>query len=279
MAAINTLTVLAIGDWNAPVLRARFDETPRVMIKVSGAHLQAKHVMWSLYIVPKSMVRNKRFETVSWKTMVGEQLLGVGQVLPSEEAIAMGGSQFNSSAAAAHEDDTEGSGVPSTNLTASAPAEAVRAWRDGIRWNIQWPRVGEEFPSHQVLYSIMKMIIDLAELPTNEGNAGLMYYNDEGGFQLIICPKSIHAIEDLKNYIMVYALAAAAGGFADDPRPGGRWQEFKGEFWWYGTKLGRAYMVKGHPVTSCEADPPVFEGSQMDVSEEGGSSGVSIAKP
>ena len=281
MAAIHALTVLSIADWNSVVLRAKFDETPRVMVKVSGASLQAKHVMWSLYTVCKFMVLNRRYATVRWKTMVGEQLLGVGQVLQSEEAMAMGGTQVNSSAAAALEDNIEDSGVQSTDLTASGPVDALKARRDGIRWHLEWPRRGAEFPSHEVLYSIMKLIIDIAELPTKDPNAGVMYYNADADFQLIICPRSEHVMEDVKNYIVVYALGGLAAGFAEDPKPGGRWQEFRGEFWWYGTKLGKAWMIKGHPIDRCEADPPAFEGSQMDVgdvSERGGSSGVSIAR-
>ena len=252
---------------------------PRVTIKLFGTALQSKHVMWSLYVVCKFVVINEQYATLSWKTMVGEELLGVGSMLKrNTEALPLDGDTARASA-------LDKLGLPSGELssqteiynsTLSESKDPLGDGKSGIRLNIEWPRKGANFLSHEVLYSIMKLMIDVAELPLNEGNPGITWYNTDGDMQLIICPRNQHAVADLTNKIIVFTLVTLAEAFAQEGA-GGRWSEFKSEVRWYGKIVGTAVMIKGNPFPSCEAAPSLQVGSTVEVLSAGDPSSVSIA--
>lgn len=246
---------------------------PRVTIKLFGTALQSKHVMWSLYVVCKFVVINEQYATLSWQTKVGEELLGVGSMLKrTTEVLPLGEDTSDNSAA----DGPEAQSGEIYNTTLNGSEDLIGDGKAGIRLNIKWPRSGANFLSHEVLYSIMKLMIDVAELPLDDGNPGVAWYNTDGDMQLIICPRNEHAIADLTNKIVVFTLVTLAEAFAQE-RAGGRWSEFKSEVRWYGKIVGTAVMIKGNPFPSCEAAPSLQVGSTVEVLSAGDPSSVSIA--
>ena len=263
MSTIGALVELSLLEWNSTQPRSMFTRMPRVGIQVAGAYYQVKSIMWTLYIVTKFMETERHFAEASFKTRVGQQVLGVGRFfenLDTSNSTGINESPLDIDRASADvtgdkKSTTHMSQEPITTLSVSKRTTTGLTARPKpmVDFRLEWLLDGKSFLAHQVLSAIMKLIIDVGAQDIDFYSPGIAFYTPDGDFHIIVHATSEEASENLRNYVIVFALQTCAGGLIDS-RPGGRWQEFQGLIRWYGKIVGKILMRAGHLTPELPGD-------------------------
>lgn len=287
ISAIGAIVVAAHTPFNDVAAPTLFDTMPRVDFKVSGRSWKVKHVLWTIFEVVRFMENEDNFAEAKFKSMLGKELLGVGQVL--KKTFALGGAgpyaAGNRTLGAAEGDavemdeDSSSTSTKTTYTPDDSDAEhessdiikvddhQAPARRNGsatvtttslsakprhlVSVKLGFPSMRSIYDSGKVLRAIMRVIIDTAQYPLDEPNVGLVYFDPTGDFHIIVRPTSEANMHKLKGYVIVYALQAAAGELADD-RPGGLWTVFSGIIRWKGEIVGLMDLKAGKPTLKPE---------------------------
>ena len=256
-ATICAMVELSLQEWNSKQPRNTFRRASGVGIQVAGAGYQVKSIMWTLYIVvSKFMESQEHFAEAEFKTRVKEEIYGFGRYFeklsrgnhnrldstPPEnstlDAGAIGSEQITTSSASSPMTD-----LTISNHTATSLDTRLNA-KDAVDFRAEWILNGKIYNARQVLSTIMKLIIDIGEEDPEHYSAGIAYYKTDGDFHILVHATSQAARENLKNYVVVFALQACADGLMR-AAPGGRWQEFNGIIRWYAKIVGKILLRRG----------------------------------
>ena len=266
IAVIGALVVSAHAPFNEVPPPTKFDDMPRVAIRISGRAWKNKHVMWALYLVVKHMENEQQFLEARFRAMLGDQLLGVGSIMKKDF--------WSSDLAAENVTISSDAGLTEQHDKVGAPTVS-RNDEDGISHSLSW---GKETivtsPRHQelaveltlakkstysaghVLRAIMRMIIDAGQYDLLDPIEGMLFYDPEEDFYIIIHATSDASSHKLKGYIVVYTLQTVAGEMAEN-RAGGVWSIFSGRMRWGGEIVGMIHLKAGKPVLKPDVDPDI----------------------
>ena len=235
LSTVAAIVSEALKDWNLRQARLDFVESPRVGIRIAGSGLQVKNVMWTLFTAVKFMDGQEHFGDMNFKTTVHDQVLGVGRYYSKpdlRDPLTL-------------ENATTRVSLSSIQHSTGTAIQAKAKPR--IQFRIVWTENGKEYRPSQILNCIMNLAINIGEHDADAGNPGIILYNSDGDFRILIRATSRASVQNLKNYIICYALQCLAEGLVYE-RPGGRFQEFQGLIQWYGKFVGQISLKTGRPA-------------------------------